>query len=123
MGRDKGDQEMKGISQEKAKQNTLKYKMMFEQWKIGSTLVEIGEDYKISKQRVWQIITRCKLGDGDYYVGVNVARNKWNELKKEHTLASEIQKAYNDWLTKKDVKIAADNHKKAPHTRWKVDFV
>lgn len=114
---------MKGISQEKAKQNTLKYKMMFEQWKIGSTLVEIGEDYKISKQRVWQIITRCKLGDGDYYVGVNVARNKWNELKKEYTLASEIQEAYNDWLMRKDVKIAADNHKKAPHTRWKVDFV
>tara|TARA_R110000744_G_scaffold90441_2_gene175588 strand:+ start:487 stop:819 length:333 start_codon:yes stop_codon:yes gene_type:complete len=109
---------MKGISQLKAKENSEKYKNMYERWKMGSTLQEIGEVHKITKQRVWQIITRCKLGDGEYYVGVAVARNKWNQLKKEHTLSSEVHEAFNMWLIERNVKIAADNHKTAPHTGW-----
>ena len=46
---------MKGISQLKAKENTIRYKTMYEKWKLGATLQEIGENYAISKQRVWQI--------------------------------------------------------------------
>ena len=116
MGRDKGDQKMKGISQLKAKENAIKYKTMYERWKMGSTLQEIGENYAISKQRVWQIITRCKLGDGEYYVGVDVARNKWSELKKDYTLSKDVKSAFNEWLNEKNIKIAADNKQTAPHT-------
>ncbi len=31
------------------------------------TLEEIGKDYGLTKQRVWQIVQRCSDGQGDYY--------------------------------------------------------
>mgnify|MGYP003136384309 FL=1 len=31
------------------------------------TMEEIGEKFEITKQRVWQIITKMKKGQGDYY--------------------------------------------------------
>jgi len=31
------------------------------------TMKEIGEQFDITKQRVWQIITKMKKGQGDYY--------------------------------------------------------
>jgi len=31
------------------------------------TMKEIGEKFDITKQRVWQIITKMKKGQGDYY--------------------------------------------------------
>ena len=34
------------------------------------TLEDIGMQYGITKQRVWQIIRFCKLGNGDYYKGL-----------------------------------------------------
>ena len=111
MGRDKGDQKMKGISQLKAKENE---RVIYTPGTFQ--LQEIGENYAISKQRVWQIITRCKLGDGEYYVGVDVARNKWSELKKDYTLSKDVKSAFNEWLNEKNIKIAADNKQTAPHT-------
>jgi len=110
---------MKGISQEKAKQNSIKYKEMYEQWRRGhSTLQQIGEQHDITKQRVWQIITRCKLGEGEYYVGVDVARNKWLEYKELYTTMGEARRGYKTWLETQDIKVAADNNKTAPHTGW-----
>mgnify|MGYP000043853691 CR=1 FL=1 len=89
---------MKGISQLKAKENTIRYKTMYEKWKLGATLQEIGENYAISKQRVWQIITRCKLGDGDYYAGVDVARNNWLKFKELHGNLQKAQENYKQCL-------------------------
>ena len=31
------------------------------------TLEEIGKDYGLTKQRVWQIVQRCSDCQGDYY--------------------------------------------------------
>ena len=31
------------------------------------TMKEIGEQFDITKQRVWQIITKMEKGQGDYY--------------------------------------------------------
>ena len=31
------------------------------------SMKEIGEQFDITKQRVWQIITKMKKGQGDYY--------------------------------------------------------
>ena len=73
---------MKGISQNKALENSIRYKKIYEKWEEGNTtLKELGEHHNVTKQRMWQIITRCKLGDGDYYSGVNIARNKWLQIK------------------------------------------
>ena len=43
------------------------------------TLEELGDKYHVSKQRVWQIVRLCKIGDGNYFRGLE----KLNEVKKE----------------------------------------
>ena len=109
---------MKGISYIKAKQNSIKYREMYDKWQTeNDTLQQIGKEYGITKQRVWQIVTRCKLGDGDYYVGVNIARDKWLEYIEAFSM-KDAKKAYERWLEDQDIKIAADNRKVAPHTGW-----
>ena len=110
---------MKGISEIKAKENSIKYRTMYERWsEEKTTLQQLGKDYDLTKQRMWQIITRCKLGDGDYYYGVQITRNKWSELKSLYSDVDQTQRAFNEWLSERDVKLAADNQKVAPHTGW-----
>jgi hypothetical protein len=49
MGRNKGNK-MKGISQEKAKENSIRYRKMYEQWSTDSTTLEqLGKDYNLTK--------------------------------------------------------------------------
>jgi hypothetical protein len=108
---------MKGISQNKALENSIRYKKIYEKWVQGNfTLQQLGEQHNVTKQRMWQIVTRCKLGDGDYYSGVNIARNKWLEIKELHPDAEEAQIQYKHWLRGINIKIALDNHSVAPHT-------
>tara|TARA_R110000796_G_scaffold74379_2_gene167374 strand:- start:4118 stop:4456 length:339 start_codon:yes stop_codon:yes gene_type:complete len=110
---------MKGISERKAKENSIKYRLMYVQWKKSEdTLEELGDKYGITKQRMWQIITRCKLGEGDYYYGVQIARNKWSEFKQLYSDVDQTQRAFNEWLNDRDIKLAANNEKTAPHTGW-----
>tara|TARA_R100001510_G_C7585294_1_gene156841 strand:+ start:457 stop:801 length:345 start_codon:yes stop_codon:yes gene_type:complete len=110
---------MKGISHLKAKENSIKYKSMYDKWNNSTTtLEELGKEYDITKQRVWQIITRCKLGDGSYYDGVQVARNKWNELNSTFDDMDEITAEYNAWLKTSGVKISVNNQSVVPHSGW-----
>jgi|TARA_R100000664_G_C2758076_1_gene146739 predicted DNA-binding protein YlxM (UPF0122 family) len=110
---------MKGISEQKAKENSIKYRSMYDKWITQEvTLEELGKEYDITKQRMWQIITRCKLGEGDYYYGTHVARNKWTELKALYQDTDQTKRAFDEWLADRDVKLAADNQKVAPHTGW-----
>ena len=110
---------MKGISQQKAKENSIRYRDMYDKWNNSEiTLEELGKEYDITKQRMWQIITRCKLGDGDYYYGVQVARNKWSEFKQLYSDIDQTQRAFNEWLSDREIKLASDNQKVAPHTGW-----
>ncbi len=44
------------------------------------TLEEIGKKYKMSKQRVWQIVRFNELGGGDYYRGYQVYTDNHNTL-------------------------------------------
>jgi len=110
---------MKGISQEKAKENAIRYRAIYEKWSTQeTTLEELGKEYNITKQRMWQIITRCKLGDGDYYYGVQIARNKWVELKTLYQEIDQTKRAFSEWLKERDIKLTSDNQKIAPHTGW-----
>ena len=110
---------MKGISQQKAKENSIRYRDMYDKWNTSETTLEqLGKEYDVTKQRMWQIITRCKLGDGDYYYGVQITRNKWSELKSLYSDVDQTQRAFNEWLSERDVKLASDNQKVAPHTGW-----
>ena len=118
MGRNKGNK-MKGISQEKAKENSIRYRDMYDRSSTHSTTLEdLGKEYNITKQRMWQIVTRCKLGDGDYYYGVQIARNKWSEFKTLYDDTDQTKIAFNDWLKQRDVKLISNNQKAAPHTGW-----
>jgi mannitol-specific phosphotransferase system IIBC component len=118
MGRNKGNK-MKGISQEKANKNSIKYRRMYEQWSTHSTTLEqMGKEHNLTKQRIWQIITRCKLGDGEYYYGTQIARNKWSEFKTMYDDLDQTKRAFDDWLKERDVKLISNNQKTAPHTGW-----
>ena len=44
------------------------YKELVTLYSSGTmTMKEIGEKFDITKQRVWQIITKMEKGQGDYY--------------------------------------------------------
>ena len=111
---------MKGISKERMMKQDRMYKDMYLVWiGDGCTLQELGERFNVTKQRAWQIMQRCLLGDGYYYTGQQKAREKWQELAKLYSNEEEqIQRAYNEWLEKKCIRTIANNKKKAPHTGW-----
>ena len=58
------------------------------------------------------------MGDGDYYRGVQIARNKWTEFMQLYQDNEQTKRAYDEWLKEVDVKLASDNQKVAPHTGW-----
>ena len=70
----------------------------------GWTMEEIGKKYTLTKQRVWQIIRRCKLGDGDYYQGQQTENEKRRELLQLWGSPEKADLAYTDWLKTKGVK-------------------
>ena len=58
---------IRSLSQEKIISNQEYYRLVYELWKEGKTLREIGEQFGVTKQRAWQIVDRMKEGNGDYY--------------------------------------------------------
>ena len=58
---------IRSLSQEQIANNEEYYYLVYELWKEGMTLREIGERFEVTKQRVWQIVERMKQGKGDYY--------------------------------------------------------
>ena len=62
---------MRGISKQQADENAVRYRSIYDKWLSEDeiTLEQLGEEYDVTKQCMWQIITRCKLGNGDYYYG------------------------------------------------------
>ena len=110
---------MRGITPKKKLESQEKYERIYAMWqKDESTLQEIGSCFDLTKQRVWQIITRCKLGDGDYYDGMQLARQKWSELNELYTDFEDIIPEYNKWLNEQGVKTARNNQTVVPHRGW-----
>jgi predicted DNA-binding protein YlxM (UPF0122 family) len=66
---------IRSLSQEQIANNEKYYHLVYELWKEGITLREIGERFEVTKQRAWQIVKRMKQGKGDYYYK---HRNKGN---------------------------------------------
>tara|TARA_R100001509_G_scaffold93185_1_gene53879 strand:+ start:12452 stop:12793 length:342 start_codon:yes stop_codon:yes gene_type:complete len=110
---------MRGISKQKADENALRYRKIYDKWlEEDCTLEKLGEEYDLTKQRMWQIITRCKLGKGDYYYGVKIARDKWSEFYSTYGDKKQAGLAFTDWLESNEVRIINNNKKVAPHTGW-----
>ena len=111
---------MRGISKQKADENSVMYRSIYDKWLSEDelTLEQLGEEYDVTKQRMWQIITRCKLGKGDYYYGVKLARDKWSELYSTYKDKEQARLAFNDWLEDNKIRVIGNNIKVAPHTGW-----
>ena len=59
---------IQSLSQEDIAKNDETYKQIFQLYDTGTmTLKEIGQIYNVSKQRIWQIVTKIQEGNGDYY--------------------------------------------------------
>lgn len=72
-----------------------------------STLEDIGFKYNISKQRVWQIVRFCKLGEGDYYRGLKSYNKVYKSFKKEYQEANAktLNIKMREWLKLKNIRL------------------
>ena len=96
---------MQGIEENLRITKANQYKDMYELHKQGKTYEEIGKQYNITKQRVHQIISCCRISGGDYYVGRKLAR----EYKTEIQAKQDAKVLFKQWLHEKVVKIALNN--------------
>ena len=113
---------MKGISDEKAHEKLMQYQKIYALYSTGDfTLAAIGQKFDLTKQRVWQIITRCKLGEGNYYFGSQAARVTWRFLKKQFEDPQKVELEFMEWLSENDIRVIRSNRTAAPHTGWKED--
>ena len=70
----------RGIDTYKAEQNAKRCRAIYDDLERSEeTLAELGEKYDLTKQSLANN-NRCKLGGGDYYRGVQIARNKWTRV-------------------------------------------
>tara|TARA_R110002020_G_scaffold474547_1_gene706242 strand:- start:126 stop:473 length:348 start_codon:yes stop_codon:yes gene_type:complete len=95
---------MQGISRKEAELYSGRNEEMYSLYLNGWTLVQIGERYNLTKQRVWQIIRRCKLGDGDYYEAQVQEKEKKQEIEQLSLSGTDAVSHYSQWLGSKGVR-------------------
>ena len=72
---------MKGIDRDKATFYLERNQSIYREYvETKQTMEQLAERYNITKQRVWQIIRRCTLGEGDYYKGFENFKHKEESL-------------------------------------------
>ena len=75
---------MKGIDRDKATFYLERNQSIYREYvETKQTMEQLAERYNITKQRVWQIIRRCTLGEGDYYKGFENFKHKKQPPKKQ----------------------------------------
>jgi len=93
---------MKGISDGKAvfyrERNLAIYDAYFTS---SRTMEEIAESFHLTRQRVWQIIRRCQIGEGDYYEGYQNFREKKEKLEEKGFSEDEVHYLMRQWLVEK----------------------
>ena len=113
---------MKGISERALQEKTVQYQQIYSLYSTGDfTLSQIGKTFGITKQRVWQIITRCKLGEGEYYEGTLTAKAAWKDIKESSPTPKEAEERFMQWLDSNDVRVISNNRTAAPPTGLKED--
>ena len=72
-----------------------------------TTLEEIGNKYDVSKQRVWQIVRYCKLGEGNYYKGLKLYNETYKNFQKDFTDADlkTLNALMRDWMKLKNIRL------------------
>jgi len=71
------------------------------------TLEEVGTKYGISKQRVWQIVRFCVLGEGNYYNGLKLYTETYKGFQEEFTNADlkTLNALMRDWMRLKNIRL------------------
>ncbi len=107
-----------GITTENQHNKAILYSEIFDEYCTSTiTLRELGEKYGLTRQRVSQIIIRCRVGKGDYYKGGEKAKELWNTISEENKIEDELDKTYRRELfrstleTNFGIKISKNNHK------------
>jgi len=101
----------------KLEQQELYLKIYNEYLSSDITLQDLGEKYGITRQRVSQIVIRCKVGEGNYYSGGQKAKELWDKIGEDHTENDSMSLAIRKELFRShleqnfDIKIAKNNHK------------
>lgn len=97
---------MKGISEENQKIQFDRNSIIYKQYReTDTTMDKLAYEYNLTKQRVWQIIRRCQLGDGDYYHGYVKYREKENSLKNLGVKNDRLHSLMRKWMTEQGAKM------------------
>ena len=59
----------------------------------------LAKKYAMTKQRIWQIIRRCQVGQGDYYQGYQTFKAKKESFEGSGLSEEEIHHRMRTWLS------------------------
>ena len=94
------------MASKREKQRTKYFEIFMLTLNTDLTLEEIGAKFKVSKQRVWQIVRFNHLGAGDYYRGYNLYTEFYNALLKDTNLSKiERKNMMRNWLKEREVRL------------------
>jgi predicted DNA-binding protein YlxM (UPF0122 family) len=97
---------MKGISEENQKVQFNRNSIIYKQYSdTNITMDGLADEYNLTKQRVWQIIRRCQLGNGDYYHGYIRFKEKENSLKDLGATGNRLHGLMRKWMTEQGAKM------------------
>ena len=97
---------MKGISEENQKVQFDRNSIIYKQYSgTDITMDGLADEYNLTKQRVWQIIRRCQLGNGDYYHGYTRFKEKENSLKDLGVTGNRLHGLMRKWMTEQGAKM------------------
>tara|TARA_R100001143_G_C3313583_1_gene111333 strand:+ start:268 stop:585 length:318 start_codon:yes stop_codon:yes gene_type:complete len=97
---------MKGISEINQKiqfdRNTEIYKRYKEE---DVTMDGLAVVYELTKQRVWQIVRRCQIGNGNYYEGYTRYKSKEESLKELGVKGNKLHELMRKWMKEQGAKV------------------
>jgi len=105
---------MKGISESNQKVQFDRNSQIFKEYNdTDITMDGLAYRHELTKQRVWQIIRRCKLGDGDYYQGYTRYKSKEDSLKDLGVGGKRLHELMRKWMSEQGAKmITLSNERK-----------
>ncbi len=103
---------MRNILMKKAELKDIYFNIYMTYTNSYTTLEDIGYKYDISKQRVWQIIRYCRLGDGNYYKGLEAYNKAPNKMKTtfKDIGSKVVNEAMRNWLESEGVRLIKTKH-------------
>ena len=105
---------MKGISEIEQKEHFDRNSQIYTDYKNSDVTMDgLAHQYDLTKQRVWQIIRRCQLGDGDYYQGYVRYKSKEDSLKELGVKGKRLHELMRKWMSEQGAKmITLSNERK-----------